>query len=185
MRRPPPVTRNRKDRSLMNSWLNRELDKIGDFLIATMNSDMAARDRTKNEFLDWLGSDRRLIAEAEHGNLGPLQKKYPQLAKFLQPPKQPGKGMRLPKKNSLDAARLDSEIWALTLAVWDAARIRTILRLNYKQKLEGYDSPEETASNRWEVDLEQVHSWKRSKRCPKNPHLNIETSFLRVRAALK
>jgi hypothetical protein len=113
------------------------------------------------------------IAEAQRGNMEPLRKKYPSIAEFLKPPKRPGKGKRFPK-DKLGIVRSNPHKMSLTIAVWDANRIRSIWKQFYKSKPKGYSSPEEIAARRWDVLPHHVLEWKGSRSCPRDPSIRAK-----------
>jgi hypothetical protein len=157
----------------MERWLNRKLDELDREDLDRQNEEMrAANVNTKfDELVTWMKADGPEVREAERGNMEPLHKKYPHLAKFLFLPKQSGKGKNFPKPEPLFAAVSDSQLWDLTQAVWDAARIRIIWKRHYETGPQNYASPEEIAARRWNVDVvERVHKWKKSRLCPQDPY---------------
>ena len=58
---------------------------------------------------------------------------------------------------------------SLTRAVWDAARLRAIWVDQYGKRPKNYQSPEEIAARRHEVEVDLVEKCKTSKECPGDP----------------
>src|SRR5208337_5059641 len=83
-----------RDRKAMIEWVIRELDLIFDTELKELKRGKQQRDEEKlQRLLAWAKTDGLAIAAAKHGNIEPLRKKYPRLAKFLFLPK----GTRSPK----------------------------------------------------------------------------------------
>jgi hypothetical protein len=103
-----------------------------------------------------------------------LRKLHPELAEFLNPPKRPKKGDRFAREPYVlgQNATEHNKNQILTLAVWDASRIRAIWKKHYVKRPKGYPSPEELAAKRWRVDVEDVHTWKRSRMLPEDEFFN-------------
>lgn len=105
---PRWIAQNQRDRERMEAWVNARLDEVDGEEVDCWGEQMNAWSREstperEKEFMTWLNADGPEIAEAERGNIEPLKKKYPHLAKFLQRPKQAGRGRRFPKKDEMSA----------------------------------------------------------------------------------
>jgi hypothetical protein len=98
----------------------------------------------------WRGRDGFELYKAEHGDLGPLKKKYPHLARYLRLPKR-ARGKRfqqLPRVEALYAASDVIEIRAL----WQKAYGKRNRSMH-----KGEITAEEIAARRWDVDEDEVH----------------------------
>jgi hypothetical protein len=166
--KPPRLARTRRDRKQMEDWLNDLLNGLLD----------AEGDDTDFEEYSELDLKEYLIKAAEHGDIEPLRKEYPELARFLHLPKQPGKGKRFVRDKFHDMMRSQFLI-KLTAAAWDADRIRFIWKYEYKPMPKGYPPPEEIAAERWKVPVDQVYEWKMSRNCPKDPMKDILKNILK------
>jgi hypothetical protein len=158
---PPLRARNERDRNRMEAWLDAKLLDLdgleADWRGAQLN---AASAEPRSD--PWTWTEAQAIAVAEqYGNMEPLRTMYPQLAKFLQPPKRPGKGKRFEK-----VRMLEDQTDAVTMAVWDAVRIKKIWKKYYTHRVKGYATAEEIAARRWDIATEAVHVRQRSRQLP-------------------
>ena len=113
----------KSDQRKMEQWLNRRLDELDREDLDRSSEVMRAANTETDEIVAWMKADGPEVRAAEHGDIGPLRKKYPHLAKYLHPPERSGKGDKFPKMmDTFD----DPKLRDLTMAVWDAARIRII-----------------------------------------------------------
>lgn len=162
---PPWDARNQSERDLMERWVNHELDAI----LAQMVDDFKRNNMGKTEFTKE-GRELMEIAQARGGNIEPLRKRYPRLAEFLHPPKQPGRGKRF-KRNKYDALDGDSSESWLIRAAWDVARTRALWKHHYKRwkRAVGQISAEEIAARRYDIkNVEHLHEWMKSRRHPED-----------------
>ena len=160
---PPPVSRGDRDKARMARWLNTELDTILERIV----NETKWTPREAWKWFHWRGRAGPEKVAARHGNIEPLRKTFPLLARWLHLEPR-GKGDRFPR-DKWDDAMSKNYNRKLTAAVWDAGRIRKIWKIYYETKPKGYSSPEEIAAHRWEVKVNDVHQWKLSRRCPKDP----------------
>jgi hypothetical protein len=157
----------------MERWLNAELNELDNRELDWGYENLTSNAASAEDYIAWRKADGPEIAAAEHGNIKPLRKKYPHLARFLHLPKQPGRGKRFPKNKNVSADDLK-----LTMAVWDVSRIRAIWKKHYRRhRPKSYASPEEIAARRWGVDEERVWKWKRSRLLEKEKFLAHITSI--------
>jgi hypothetical protein len=153
---PPWIARGDRDRQKMIDWVNFELDTDPDDpvereFLANQERWANATPEEHKAAVAWVTNDGFQIRAAEHGNIGPLRKKYPRLAPYLHLPKRSGKGDRFPR------ARSDYQHRTL-LAASDVGRIRAIWKKEYgkKNRPRGQISAEEIAAKRWEVSSDDV-----------------------------
>jgi hypothetical protein len=79
--KPRWTARDEKDREKMVRWVHEKLDqKLRD----NLNTDLPERCR---EYEDFLAKDGPQLAAAAHGDLEPLRRKYPHLARFINLPR--------------------------------------------------------------------------------------------------
>jgi hypothetical protein len=91
----------------------------------------------------------KAIEQADRGNIGPLRLLFPDLAKFLCPPKQK-RGQRFPRNKESDP---------VAGAAIDAKEIRTLWKFFYGKRNRPRNDPvtaEQIAADRWGVDVEAV-----------------------------
>ena len=81
--------------------------------------------------------------------------------------KQPSRGKHFPKNNMLLV--FSTDILSVTIAAWDAKRIRKLWKATYDRRPKGYDRPEEYAARRHGVPEEDVHVRLRSRALPEDP----------------
>ena len=159
---PSWIACNGPDRQKMIDWLNFGLnssryDPIIEQLLADQESWTPEKDE---EFLEWVTSDGFAIRAAEDGDIEPLRKKYPHLARYLQLPKRSGKGDRFPRPRPMS----DYQERTL-LAASDVGRIRRFWKEAYgkKNRPHGQIGAEEIAANRWNVSVDDVIRWIKKK----------------------
>jgi hypothetical protein len=144
--RPPWEAGNEREQQWMMAWVLQKLDEAD---IETHRTNIKNVDRAfwTNHF----ATLRPQIAEAEHGNIEPLRKKFPLIARFINLPKlEDGKRRKSRKKFS----RADA-------AARDVRRIRAIWQQNFdgKKNRKGQPTAEQIAMERWEdVTEEQLAS---------------------------
>jgi hypothetical protein len=137
---PPWHARDAQGRRMMIEWVNSELDRQ-----LKVETDQKMANFDQKEFQDWSVEYGPEILDAEHGNIEPLRKRLPTLAKFLHLPKQEGPGKRFPKLRRRHQHNV-------RYAVNDVKRIRTLWRQQYnKRNRHKEDGPlaEEIAAGRW------------------------------------
>jgi hypothetical protein len=91
----------------------------------------------------------KAIEQADKGNMEPLRKLLPGLARFLHPPKQE-RGKRFPRNKEGDR---------VTKAAADVITTRKIWKAAYGKKNRPKNDPvtaEQIAADRWKVDIEKV-----------------------------
>lgn len=138
----------------MSAWVNQELDRIPpeyleDFRSLT-DEDVARAYDLLNTWKEETLHDETEAAE-KNGDIEPLRRKLPHLAKFLQLPKQlPGV-----RRTRLEKLRRDTAVMG---AINDAKRIRALWKLHYNKKNRrvGDVTAEEIAAARWGIDVEDV-----------------------------
>jgi hypothetical protein len=162
---PPLQVRSPRDRTQMAAWLEPKLNMLLDkHRVWWRAQDEQFRARPEPNTT----AEQRAIGAAErYGDMKPLRTMYPQLAKFLQPPKQSGKGKKFQSLRSqlpLYLADTFAGPSNVTFAVWEAQRIQAIWKKYYRgQRPKGY-SAEEIAAARLNVEPEQVFAHKRSRK---------------------
>ena len=118
--------------------------------------------RTDSE-ADELEAERSAIRQAERGDISPLRRRYPHLAKFLFPPKLK-RGQRYPRFQ-LTKAAIDKI--SITSALYDVWRIRSLWKRYYGRKNRSRDagcSAEEIAAKRHDLTVEQLLNAKKLRR---------------------
>ena len=143
---PPwkPDDRDKRYRQKMTDWTNWHLDHA------------PLPDWKPNHVLpfEWLKNFGPEIADAERGNIEPLRKKLPHLAKFLHLAKR-GRGKRL-------ASLPWDENDKAKLAAIEVEEIRALWRRHYKKKVRRFKpSAAEIAAGRWDVEVADVERWVR------------------------
>ncbi|MGB8135199.1 MAG: hypothetical protein WCF15_00270 [Pseudolabrys sp.] len=160
--KPPPTARSARDRQQMDKWSNEQLDDFAErsmFWLRGENMDLkVARE---------LSGSGDPIRAAKFGDVDPLRKAYPQIAEYINLPLRKGQGKKLPKDKWAVLSRKVEN--SLTRAVWDAARLRAIWVDQYGKRPKNYQSAEEIAARRHEVEVDHVERWKRSSDCPRDP----------------
>jgi hypothetical protein len=135
------------DDEKMYDWL---IVKLDEQLEADLNKGSKA---DHGKILKWLTSDGPAIQAAElDDNVTPLRERYPQIARFIHPVKNP-KGKHRP------SSRIGPNDFAVKAAAADAARIRKLWQTHFQKhnRRFGQKSAESFAADRWEVDLEDIH----------------------------
>ena len=147
---PPWQARNEREWWMMEDWANHELNQLPD----GSETWKPSPPKIAKQHLDWLFNLGPEIQAAEHGDIEPLRKKLPHLAKFLHRPKRPRQGDRFPKRTDVfDKAKA---------AAIQARQIMALWRKRYgKQNRRPTDGPSaaEIAAKRWRVDVEDVLKW--------------------------
>jgi hypothetical protein len=158
MTKPPPWhARDAQERQMMIEWVNSELDRQ-----LKVETDQRMANFDQKEFRDWCAEYGSETFEAEHGNIEPLRKRLPKLAKFLHLPKQEGPGKRFPKLGTQHKHNVRR-------AVNDVDRIRALWRQQYKKQNRGKDvgigpSAEDIAAERWGVTVDEILTQKKKSR---------------------
>jgi hypothetical protein len=94
------------------------------------------------------------LQQAEQGNLEPLRKQHPRLARFLNLPRLK-RGEHFAKKPSTDAPH-----WRLKEALFELKRVRDLWKKHYDGKTnrpKGQLTAEEIVAERWGLDEDEVH----------------------------
>ena len=144
---PPWHARNKRERNMMIDWVNYQLNQLPDGL---ENWKPNPPDVAKRQ-LDWILNLGPEIEFAEHGDIEPLRRKLPHLAKFLCLPKMDGKGRRFQKN-----PRKFKKKKAAAVTV---RKIMALWKEHYGRKNRSpSDGPSaaEIAAERWGVDVEAV-----------------------------
>jgi hypothetical protein len=131
------------DNDGMKAWLNTMLDRMDD-----VDWYQSCLVHIPPEILTAERDDRFAIAEAEHGNIKPLRRAYPQLAPFLHLPKRE-RGKRFPKVN-----------YKVRHAKYEVSLIRGLWRRHFGRvnRRRGELSAAEIAAERCGVDVGAVIS---------------------------
>jgi hypothetical protein len=130
---------NKTERAKMVLWLNLELDQM-----AMVETQQRQKNFDEKECRAWIAEYGPEIDQAEHGNIEPLRKQLPALAKFLHLPKRK-RGQRFQK------LRIRPDL--VRLAVDDVKRIRALWLKHYGKKNRHADdglSAEQIAADRWD-----------------------------------
>jgi hypothetical protein len=159
-RKPPKKRRNGEHDTLMNEWLFAKLDAywVEIFLDEGLTPEKCEKHAERDLIQEKI---KHAIYQYKHGDNKPLRRLSPQLADLLAK----RRGKEFPTDHWGDAMS-DPQLKKLTEAVWDAGRIRALLRENYDPLPVGYKSPEDIAAIRHAVEPDEVENWKASRRCP-------------------
>jgi hypothetical protein len=136
---PPWQARNPRERQQMADWVNERLDELDE---AKFNEGC----NNSEEFRAFVGTWGSEIDAADRGNIEPLRKRLPQIARFLTAP--PPRTKK--KRQMLSPAEA---------AALNVKRIRDLWKKNYKRKNRRRDdgpSAIEIAALRSEVSVEKV-----------------------------
>jgi hypothetical protein len=165
IKKPPQRARTNRDRKWMDDWLEAVLWKEMEERIEAIERYEQTPEEIK-EMEEGFDQGEAIWLAETHGIMEPVRKRFPRLAKLLNPPPRPGKGKRFPK-NKFYAA-LHSPLYSkLSQAVWDAERIRAIWKEHYRPKPKGYGLAEDIAARMWGLQVHQVAEWKASRELPK------------------
>ena len=144
----------RQKRDRMSCWLNEQLDnKMYEDSRPTPEGSAAAA------FIAWRSDPesplREALEAAQRGNVEPLRNLYPQIARFINPPKL-RRGEHF-KKNNQPGSTDDPRLW-LACAIEDAAQIRAISQSHYgrKNRPRGEATAEKIAADRWDLTEDEV-----------------------------
>ena len=140
------------DDDAMEVWLNEKLD---DQLTDDINEANKIADHGK--IRDWLVSDGPALETAEKNwDPIPLRKRYPEIARWINPPKLP-QGKHIPSRRQY---ALDDDDLKVRAAVADILRIRNLWRKHYRRvrRTRGETSAEFFAAKRWDVSEEKVRN---------------------------
>jgi hypothetical protein len=135
------------DDEKMYDWLMVKLDEQ---LEADLNKGFKA---DHGKIREWLASAGPAIQAAElDDNVTPLRKRYPQIARFIHPVKNP-KGKHRP------SSRIGPYDLGVKAAAADADRIRKLWQTQFQKhnRRSGQKSAESFAADRWEVEAEDIH----------------------------
>jgi hypothetical protein len=136
---PPWQARNPRERQQMVDWVNERLDELNE-------ADFNEGCNNAQQFEAWLATGGREIDAADHGNIEPLRKRLPQIARFLTAP--------LPRKRKKRQMLSPAAVAALNVK-----RIRHLWKKHYKRKNRRKDdgpSAIEIAALRSEVSVGKV-----------------------------
>jgi hypothetical protein len=136
--------RSESDKRWMHAWVNQELN-----ILALAGRHPPSDEEIEKDFASfnaWLETPlaAEIAAAEEDGDIEPLRRALPHLAKFLQLPKQPD-GVRRPK--------VDEDSQVVLMAANDVPRIRALWQQHYhkKNRKAGDVTAEEIAAERWGV----------------------------------
>jgi hypothetical protein len=169
----PWIARNSRDRERMRTLVNAKLDeaiaieerkvaadiaKAGHLLserLGRLNDDEKARrkDRGLAKTREW--QEELALQQAEQGNLEPLRKQYPRLARFINLPTLSKPGEHFKKKPHTHRAphcRLEE-------ALFELPRVRAFWKEHYGKtnRPKGQLTAEEIVAERWDLDAEEVY----------------------------
>lgn len=167
---PPWQAHNPRERRAMARWVNQVLDRaddkeMDDFMqahyadVAALRENIGAADVIPRHHGERPAeSFDREIELAERGNIEPLRKRLPHLAKFLHLAKR-GVGQRYPKITAVERARANLGIDEVQEAVKDVRRIRALWKQCYgkQNRPRGDNLAAEIAAGRWAgVEVEDI-----------------------------
>jgi hypothetical protein len=147
-KQPPWIARSRRDRQLMVNWLEVKLDKI---FFDEFEKYQHEGLKNYDKVLAWAKKLGPEIAEAEHGNVEPLRRRFPVIAKYINLPRR-HRGQRYPRREDVN------KVGPLNAAAADISRIRAIWQEHYGKKNRPADqaSAEEIAAELWDVKIEDL-----------------------------
>ena len=170
---PQWIAHNPRDRERMRTWVNAKLDeaiaieerkvaadiaKAGHLLserLGRLNDDEKARrkDRGLAKAREW--QEELALQQAEQGNLEPLRKQYPRLARFINLPRLK-RGEHFKKKPPTDHLAPHCR---LEEALFELPRVRAFWKKHYRKtnRPKGQLTAEEIVAERWDLDEEEVY----------------------------
>jgi hypothetical protein len=170
---PQWIAHNPRDRERMRTWVNAKLDeaiaieerkvaadiaKAGHLLsehLGRLNDDEKARrkDRGLAKAREW--QEELALQQAEQGNLEPLRKQYPRLARFINLPRLK-RGEHFKKKPPTDHLTPHCR---LEEALFELPRVRAFWEKHYGKtnRPSGQLTAEEIVAERWDLDEEEVY----------------------------
>jgi hypothetical protein len=170
----PWIARNSRDRERMRTLVNAKLDeaiaieerkfaadiaKVGHLLserLGRLDNDEKARRKHRGLAKERKWREERALQQAEQGNLEPLRKQYPGLARFINLPKLSKPGEHFKKKPSTDhlapRCRLEE-------ALFELPRVRAFWKKHYGKTNtpKGQLTAEEIVAVRWDLNEEEVY----------------------------
>jgi hypothetical protein len=152
MSRLPPWT---GDDAAMLRWLDHKLDDLikEDGAKARARRALPLSSKEKQALFPEDSDEGAIAAAEERGDIGPLQRRHPKLARFLQLPARQ-RGQRYPR----DMQQPHDE--RLALAVLEVSRIRAIWQKYFEQKnrspRRGEKSAEWFAAERWDCTEDEI-----------------------------
>jgi hypothetical protein len=148
LERPPWRNESESGKRWMRAWVNQELNL--ETIRYNSSRSRAEVEQARAEFDAWINTPLAMeISSAEDGDIEPLRRALPHLARFLHLPKQPN-GVRRP---------MDDEYGdRVRVAVNDVTRIRALWQRRHhkKNRPKGQVTAEEIAAERWRVNVEDV-----------------------------
>jgi hypothetical protein len=170
----PWIARNSRDRERMRTLVNAKLDeaiaieerkvaadiaKAGHLLskrLGRLDNDEKARRKHRGLAKERKWREKWALQQAEQGNLEPLRKQYPRLARFINLPKLNKPGEHFKKKPPTDHLAPHCR---LEEALFELPRVRAFWKKHYKKtnRPKGQLTAEAIVAERWNLDEQEIY----------------------------
>jgi hypothetical protein len=179
--RIPWIAHNPRDRERMRTLVNAALDEAIAIEERKFAADIAIASHLLNERLGRLDDDEKArrkdrglaktrewqeeltLQEAEQGNLEPLRKQYPRLARFINLPKLSKPGKHFKKKPPTDRLTPHDR---LKEALFELPRVRAFWKKHYGKtnRPQGQLTAEEIVAERWDLTEKEIYKQRISRK---------------------